>query len=540
VHSRLALLTAAACALALPGLARADVRSDAKVVLRSIAQAQASRWLKPADAARYRHDVALARVDVARLPRGRAAVIARVLSEVAAQRGSLTAPRALALFAMLEQNLTYLETHPLPTAPLDVTGGDGVVYRWFPGLGLQFHPLANMGALNAAALANDSEATRTLAAALAARAVPRGPGIRWEYYFAYAGGRPPWTSGMAQAVAAQAFSRASTLLADPSLLVVAGKAFAAVPVALVQQLSGGPWIKLYSYDRQVVLNAQLQAILSLNDYVTATGDPAARALAAAMNAAAQAFFPRFDTGSWSLYSLGGAEATLDYERFVTEILIKLADQTQDPFWQAAATRFYAYVRQPPQVEPDPATAPTVIYPKPADNFLDSATVGFALSKRSKVTLTAAGVSVTASLDRGHQTLVWAPGNGVAPGSYPAQITAVDLAGNRTTLTLPQPLVVAWDVQAPQLQAQFDPVVADPKTPSLSWTGTDPGTPWLKLRVVLRSDAGGAPTVIELGRQPLTGSASVPLPPGTWQVRLGAQNSAGLWTTVELGTLVVPA
>ena len=51
-----------------------------------------------------------------------------------------------------------------------------------------------------------------------ARAVTRpGGGLAWEYYFAFGGGRAPWTSGMAQSVAAQAFARAASLLPDEPL-----------------------------------------------------------------------------------------------------------------------------------------------------------------------------------------------------------------------------------------------------------------------------------------------------------------------------------
>ena len=58
---------------------------------------------------------------------------------------------------------------------------------------------------------------------------------------------------MAQAVAAQALSRAGALAANSTFTAAAAKAYAAVPVALVQQLAEGPWIKLYSFDRLVVL-----------------------------------------------------------------------------------------------------------------------------------------------------------------------------------------------------------------------------------------------------------------------------------------------
>jgi hypothetical protein len=432
---------------------------------------------------------------------------------------------------MLEENEHYLGSHPAPTTRVDVTDADGVVYRWFWRRGFQFHPLANFGALNAAVTADDPDVTARLASALLARGVPRGQALRYEYYFHF-GGAVPWTSGMAQAVAAQALSRAAALLSDPSLATAASRAYAAIPGALVQRLDVGPWIRLYSFDREIVFNAQLQSIVSLRDYAQASGNAAAQSLADAMDVAAQVMLPRFDTGYWSLYELGGHEASLEYETFVTQLLIKLAQQTQDPVWQDAATRFYAYLRVPPQLVPAALTAPISVYPKPRDNFLDTAAVAFSLSKRSTVTLTAGGVSVTATLDRGDRTLIWLPGT-LAPGTYPAQLTAVDLAGNRTSVTLPQPVVVAWDTTPPQqLQGTLQDGV-------VSWSAVDPGTPWLRVRVVLRDVTTNAPTIVELGRQALQGSLPVTLPAGSWHVTLGAQNSAGLWAAFPLGDITVP-
>src|SRR4051794_24696293 len=242
-------LLAGVAVLAFAGAAAASPKSDSIRIRKGLTGAQKAHWLKPADTARYRSAVGLALLDTSALPKGRVAVIASVLNEVARQSGSYTSPRALALFSMLETNLGYLETHVLPRSRIDINGDDGVVYRWFGAQGFQFHPLANFGALNNLIAANDADGTRRLATALVARAVPRGPGLRWEYYFPFGDGRPPWTSGMAQAVAAQALSRAGALAAKSTFTAAAVKAYAAVPVSLLQQLARGPWIKLYSFHR---------------------------------------------------------------------------------------------------------------------------------------------------------------------------------------------------------------------------------------------------------------------------------------------------
>ncbi len=212
-------VVAVLAALVVPAAAHAaSLRVDAARVRRGLNEAQRQRWIDAQEVATYRANLQLALTDASRLPKLRARVVASLVNEVARQAGSYTSPRARALFTMLETNLGYLEAHVLPTGKLDITGPDGVVYRWFPAKGFQFHPLANFGALNSLVQAGNADGTRQLADALLARAVPRGPALRWEYYFPFGTGVPPWTSGMAQAVAAQALSRASALLNDPSLL----------------------------------------------------------------------------------------------------------------------------------------------------------------------------------------------------------------------------------------------------------------------------------------------------------------------------------
>ncbi len=223
-----------------------------------------------------------------------------------------------------------------------------LVYRYFPGRCLEFHPLANFGALNARVAANDADGAQRLADALIARGVyQRGGGIAWEYYFDYSGGRAPWLSGMAQAVAAQAFARAAALVPEEAtaLMREARAAYRVIPGRLLTSVAAGPWIRLYSFQSLRVLNAQLQAVVSLQSYATAAEDPDAAALAARLQRAAAATLPSFDTGYWTYYSLPHEPSPLDYQQFVVQLLKKLAPS--DPRFADAATRIGAYQRQPP-------------------------------------------------------------------------------------------------------------------------------------------------------------------------------------------------
>jgi hypothetical protein len=522
-----ALAAALAVALLVAAAASATAARDASLARRGVTLAVKRHWIAPEEAQRYRTDVTRALRDVSRLPKLRGQVIAVQLAQVTALWDSYTKPRALALFAQLEANLDYLETHIVPPGRIDVADDEGVVYRWFPGKGLEFHPLAAFGALNAAALAQDPDRTATLANALASRGIPRnGLGLIWEYSFNFGFGRPPWVSGMAQAVAAQAFARAAAVLETPDYAFLATRAYAAVPT-LTMQLSTGPWVKLYSFSREIVLNAQLQAVLSLLQYAADSGDPNVAALAQRLNASAQAMLPRFDTGDWSLYELGGAYATKEYELFVTQLLAKLAARTQDPFWLDASQRFHGYYYDPPEVTPGPP--PPTIYPQPLDSFLDVAQIPITLSQNASVTLAVAGKVSTFRLTRGAHTITWTPPEGLVAGTYPVQVAATNRAGRKRTVKLP-PLVVAWDTVPPAVTAQLQPGM-------LTWQGTDPGTPWLALRIDLVDPNGvNPPQTVDLGQHSVTGSAVVSIPPGTWQAKLSATNSAALTTTIDLGII----
>ena len=286
-------------------------------------------------------------------------------------------------------------------------------------------------------------------------------------------------------------------------------------------LSSGPWIRLYSFDGEVVLNAQLQTILSLQDYAALTGDQQAASLAEALDTSAKSLFARFDTGAWSLYSLGGLEAPLDYQRFVTTILQKLSDR--DPSWAEAAARFKAYLKQAPTLAV--AAHSTESWPRPRDGYLDDVAVTFRLSKISRVTLSVGTRQVSAIVGRGPHTFHLDPGT-LPPGQYAARLAATDLAGNASSVDL-QPVNVGWDTSAPNVTALVQGT-------TLSWFSDDAGTPWLRLRVVLKQ--GAATRVRDLGRRPTSGSfVLVPLQ-GTWDATLRATNSAGYTATVPLGPL----
>jgi hypothetical protein len=250
-----------------------------------------------------------------------------------------------------------------------------------------------------------------------------------------------------------------------------------------------------------------------------------------MTAAARALFPQFDTGDWSRYELGGGYAKTSYQEFVTTLLAKLAKQTQDPFWQDAAARFVDYTYDPPQVTQPAPAATLVVYPLPADGWLDTAAIPVVLSKRASLTLAVGGAVLTwSNLSRGAHTLVWTPAATVQPGTYPVQVRAKDFNGRSATFQL-APVTVAWDDTPPA-------VTATVAGTTLTWTSADPGTPWLELKLDLSDPAGvQPPQQLDLGEQATAGTLALPVPPGTWNAALEATNSAGLTTTLPLPALV---
>lgn len=427
---RFAVAAAAAVALLAVLPAGSAVRPPpAALIAKGIARAD----LTAAEKADYLGVLATAKFAARTLPELRAELLRNVLADVAAQWRGYTRPRALVLFSTLAFNTAWLQDHAVAGDHPDLEDENGVVYRFFWSHGYVFHPLANFARLNEAASSGDLQATERLAQALRARAVPIGPKLVWEYQFPFSSGRAPWTSGMAQAVAAQALARAGDLLSDPALLEAADAAYAAVSGLLSSGSPAKPWVALYSFDRTPVLNAQLQAAVSVGDYAALSGDPGAEAFANRLTAAARALLPRFDTGYWSRYSLRGDDSPLHYHDYVISLLRKLAARTGDAGWREAADRFLAYETQPPVLRV--AGMPSTLYPRPADGYRDRARIRFWLSKRSTVTLRVGRAVMSETLGHGDHAFLWEPGNAV-PGTYHPRLTAVGVTGQRVQKSLP--------------------------------------------------------------------------------------------------------
>lgn len=213
--------------------------------------------------------------------------------------------------------------------------GDGLVYA---GAG-QFQPLLSFAALNRQVSLLRCGAVRRLASALLARAVRSGDAVYWEYDFPFQGGPVPWRSGFAQVVAAQALARAGVMLRNPALSAVAAASFRGLRRTLLMRLGGGFWIREYGFTNQVILNSQLQSIISLESYAAVAESAAARRLARELAVAARRLLPRFDLGCWARYQLGGGAASLHYQIYHVELLRRLAATHSAPIWRRTYLRW---------------------------------------------------------------------------------------------------------------------------------------------------------------------------------------------------------
>ena len=76
------------------------------------------------------------------------------------------------------------------------------------------------------------------------------------------------------------------------------------------EAGGGLWVREYRFTNMVILNAQLQSLVSVSRYAETSGDLDGKVIAGKLELASRALLSRFDTGCWSLYSLDGGTRAL--------------------------------------------------------------------------------------------------------------------------------------------------------------------------------------------------------------------------------------
>jgi hypothetical protein len=342
-------------------------RAPARTVLAAITRAETLGALHAADATRYRVVWRRARTAARRLPAGRREIVADAIANAGglAASGGLRAGRIAPAMAGVQASLTVARTAP----SLPVAGGrprlhgDSAVYSYRPPAGVQLHPLGTIGKVNALAATCTRAARRrgwhcrraTLRAAadrLLELSVPAGRSLRFEYLFPFGGGRPGWISAMTQATGAQALARTYRITGDVRYRAAARAAYrtlvAPAPRGTAVR-SGGrvSHLTMYAFRPSMrVLNGEEQALIGIADYARITGDRTAARVARRGARSLAAQLPRFDTGAWTLYSLGGAEADLGYHRLAAGFAGGLCDRALARGFCPAAARFRRYTREP--------------------------------------------------------------------------------------------------------------------------------------------------------------------------------------------------
>jgi hypothetical protein len=371
-----------------------------------------------------------------RLPRGttRKRELSGVVSivEGIAARRKLNGPRLVPLWLMLDTNRVYWTTHVSGPSTRRISfSGSQLVWQYFPGQGLQFHPLANFAKLNALWSSKSNAAAGQLLDELLPLRVPRAGGVAWEYDFAFGGGRPPWVSGMAQGTGVEAMSRVAKRLGRqdevlPILKQALGIFRTNTPEGVRVPTSDGPEYALYSFAPDLhVINGFLQALIGLYDLARYGGDADARALYEEGERVARREVPNYDTGAWSLYSRGSSEheSDLSYHQLVTSFLHNLCTRSQEPVYCDTELKFTQYQLEPPVLSLATAT-------------LRGGKLGMVkirLSKISRVRLVVSRngrvvyAKPTVTVGHGTPALSWQVPR--KAGEYAVALTATDLAGN---------------------------------------------------------------------------------------------------------------
>ena len=271
--------------------------------------------------------------------------------------------RLAVMFLQLRRNTQYWRKLPFPDSRNDVTFRNSeILFRYFPGEGLQVHPLANfkkanlmhgacVGAVEAPCRRQGLSRLLDEMNRIAVRRSRRF--IAWEYEFTFGGGTPPWMSGMAQASGIQALARAAQLLGRSDYFRWARRALGAFetppPVGVrTTGFRGGVHYLQYSFaPRTFIYNAFTQALIGLYDFSRITGDQRALRLFQEAEPELAREIPFSDLGDWSMYSYKGEVSDISYHELLREVLQSMCTRRLGEIYCTYARRYRRYQKHPP-------------------------------------------------------------------------------------------------------------------------------------------------------------------------------------------------
>ena len=338
-------------------------------------------------------------------------------------------------FLQLERNRQYWLRLPYPATGAQVSfRGSQILFQYFPGEGLQLHPLSTFKKANAlhgfcerGEPECDEAALRTILDEMTALAVKRGRRfIAWEYLFYFGGGYPPWMSGMAQATGIQAYARASQLLARALLRgdrqARARRLRDAAAHRRPHDRAGrrrplpAVLVRAAAVDLQRLPAVADRAPRLREDH----GDERAQRLYDEAEPEARKEVPLSDVGDWSRYSYAGNESTAEYHELLREFLQSMCTRRLGAEYCDYARRYRGY-----QVDP-----PVLTYRGPAAGTADRpVAISFTVSKLSAVELTVTRpdgrvvFSRLATFRRGGGSFSWTPRG---PGFFTVSLGAKEL------------------------------------------------------------------------------------------------------------------
>ena len=355
---------------------RRQRRADRRAVYRALTRAERSQRIASASYRRWRAWFVRSIRTYRRLRAARREQLGYVIDsvEALALAGRLSPTRMPGAFVQLERNRRYWRSLPYPGVGDQVSfRGSEVLYQYFPGRGLQLHPLATFKKANhmhavceRGEPSCDPTGLRRLLDEMDDLAVRRSRRfIAWEYGFHFGGGSPPWISGMADATGIQAYGRAAQLLDEPRYLDVARRAlgaFETLPPIGVRTVgfAGGVHYLQYSFaPRLYIFNAFLQSLIGLYDFGRLADDDRALKLFSDAEPEAREEIPLSDVGDWSLYNYRGHESNHDYHELLREFLQSMCTRRLGELYCQYAKRYRGYQVDPPVLTytgPDVATA----------------------------------------------------------------------------------------------------------------------------------------------------------------------------------------
>ena len=269
------------------------------------------------------------------------------------------------MFLILDRNREWWAKAGPPGSGARLTfGASRVIFQYFPGKGLQFHPLANFGRLNGYWLGRKNSRPALDGGG------PRAPSA-WSATATWPGsttsssaegarrGCPGWRRAPRCRRSRGPASGSPTPASRRSRAAALGAFEQRTPRGVRVPQANGDWYALYSFAPKLyVLNGHLQAVNGLRTDAELTGDPAVLERFQAGDAAARQRIASFDTGAWSLYSrpswVPGAEANLNYHTLNRDFARNLCKGTGDPAYCGAADAFTRYLKEDPTLDPQRA------------------------------------------------------------------------------------------------------------------------------------------------------------------------------------------